>query len=280
MILVLGLSCQSNNSAVDDLPAKLVSDGAIYEASKSVVLIKTSYCIQMPDGQCKFMEHWGTGFFIENNLLVTAKHVAYPELFSEDIIVLQSLGFKVENKQIHIWCNDCNYMENGISNINTAFKLDKDFVLDTKPNDSLTNFNYTFIDPTISISGSLQKIDPDNTDFCLIRFLNDHKHKPLKLRMVQDSEKGSICYALGFPMGPLGIDGSIVNPTVNAGFIQKLDKMLRVYTLIEGGLSGGPILDYNGTVIGIVSYRTSELKLFAVPSNKIIEFLNASGKGI
>ena len=280
MILVLGLSCQSNNSTVDDLPAKLVSNGAIYEASKSVVLIKTSYVIQMPDNQCKFMEHWGTGFFIDNGLLVTAKHVAYPELFAEDIIVLQSLGYKVENKDIHIWCNNCNYMENGLPNTNTAFKLNKDFILDRRPDDSIASFSYTFIDPIISISGSLQKIDPDDTDFCLIKFLNDHKHKPLKLRQVNDSEKGSICYALGFPMGPLGIEGSIVNATVNAGFIQKLDKMLRVYTLIEGGLSGGPILDYNGTVIGIVSYRTSELKLFAVPSNKIIEFLNDTGKGI
>lgn len=87
---------------------------------------------------------------------------------------------------------------------------------------------------------------------------------------------------LGFPWtSEIGQD-NVMNPTVTSGNISsKLmlsgTEVLQIQGDAREGNSGGPVLDENGQVIGILTMKTDIANNYLRPSNDITEMLNRNG---
>jgi serine protease DegS len=146
-----------------------------------------------------------------------------------------------------------------------------------------TNFQIRFADSENYINATLQKID-NAKDIALIKIdPNTHKLKSIKIRTAQAKE-GEKVYAIGNGQN-YGI--SIINGIVSQRELTvTVDE--RTITAIQCGLditegnSGGALLDANGELLGITTFRIKDQlnnviygTSFAIPVKTILEFINS-----
>jgi len=98
-------------------------------------------------------------------------------------------------------------------------------------------------------------------DIAIIKIEAENKFKPLVLGDSSKLTTGSTVYAIGFPaIADLGAKSFVV-PTITSGIVSAIKpseqgdyNVIQVDAKIQGGNSGGPVLDDRGKVIGIASF--------------------------
>jgi hypothetical protein len=113
-------------------------------------------------------------------------------------------------------------------------------------------------------------IDPEN-DLALIEVEN--LGLPSLSISTEELNIGEKIYAAG---NPLGLTGTFSDGIVSAN--RKIDdkQVIQITAPISSGSSGGPVLNSNGKVVGVVfsSYKSGQNLNFVVPSNKLVALMS------
>jgi serine protease Do len=109
-----------------------------------------------------------------------------------------------------------------------------------------------------------------------------------------DSSKiqvGELAIAIGSPLGEFtdtvtsgivsGLDRSITVGDSSSNFTEDLSGLIQTDAAINPGNSGGPLLDANGSVIGMVTAASSSAQDigFAIPINQVKQFIASAASG-
>ena len=124
----------------------------------------------------------------------------------------------------------------------------------------------------------LFKVHPE-LDLAILKINSNKRFIPAQIRAV-NAKNGEKCYAIGNP----GFDKTVLQNTITEGLISSSERLIDKYNYIQfsaavnPGNSGGPLVNENGDVIGIVTYKSNNTKNvnFAIPvtSIKLSDFLN------
>lgn len=111
----------------------------------------------------------------------------------------------------------------------------------------------------LPLRGKLHKLASANgrPDLALLKVLH-HKIAPIELDTVSPSE-GQEIQAIGYPIASDALDedsGKFYAPTFNTGRISRVTpRTLQVDAAVTTGMSGGPVVNKRGKVIGVVAKR-------------------------
>lgn len=120
-------------------------------------------------------------------------------------------------------------------------------------------------------------------DVAIIKVESDHSFAPLILGDSSSTVAGSTVYVIGYPSIADLSDKSFLVPTVTSGIVSAIKasdlgnyKVIQVDAGIEGGNSGGPVLNTSGHVIGIATFGATEAEGYnwALPIELAKEYLN------
>lgn len=128
--------------------------------------------------------------------------------------------------------------------------------------------------------------DPDHyheKDVAAIK-LKSKVTEPLKLGKSETEEETQPAWAFGFPLGTkIRMDSDLPSPTVHSMRIERLEKEGGAVRVIQlggsptHGDSGGPVIDAEGEVIGLMQAKETEASIvYAVPTKTIRDLLDAS----
>ena len=114
-----------------------------------------------------------------------------------------------------------------------------------------------------------------NLDLALLKITGDHPpFHPLRLRRGNDYSLGENVYTMGFPMvSVLGTSPRLDNGLINAKVgLDDNTNFLQVSVPIQPGNSGGPLMDANSEVIGVISSTLNPVRTLvqtggALPQN-------------
>ena len=117
-------------------------------------------------------------------------------------------------------------------------------------------------------------------DLAYVEIDSDRAFTPLAIGDSNDVRAGEAVIAIGYPLGEeLGLE-----PTVSRGIVSaKRDDYLQTDASLNPGNSGGPLLDANGNVIGVITARVESTETgrpvtgigFAIPVNAVRQDLGA-----
>ena len=113
-------------------------------------------------------------------------------------------------------------------------------------------------------------------DLAIIRVApNEHDLVPLNLSDEATIAQGVSVLAFG---NPLGLEHSVTQGVVSAKRIIEGREMIQIAIPIEFGNSGGPIVDLEGTVHGIISLKSAREERigFAIPISKLKSLMQAT----
>lgn len=128
-------------------------------------------------------------------------------------------------------------------------------------------------------------IKDSQADLALVLLRGQHQGTPLALRETPPRLTENLV-ALGFPLSDvLGNNIRATTGTVSAlGGVQGDSRYIQISAPIQPGNSGGPVLDVDGSVIGIASaslsnqvYDASQNVNFAITAAEAMRFMNESG---
>lgn len=281
LVFLLTVSCTAGpTDAVffeSHLYTSIETSSSIVEHCKALFLIRVDITVLSKEGNGKENTYYGSGFLYSDGLtVITAKHVLNPELFDERSAEKIGLGGKVSSKKIYMWRTDTTFKKEGDVDLSTALQQKKDFRVGKAARGTYTD-NFTYIISkdglkTEQIPWLLHDLGPsDIATLKLEKKITDIKG--LEVRSVGDHEKGSTCYMLGFPGGPDGIAINTLNPTVSTSFVRKVELVLETSGVVIAGNSGGPMIDADGLVIGLVSYRSTRVTCYSVKGDDILAVL-------
>lgn len=128
-----------------------------------------------------------------------------------------------------------------------------------------------------NVDGNKKKgtiIAKDEKNDIVLLYVQDAKYVPLKSNDVSNIKLGEDVYAIGTPNG--------MSYTLTKGVLSNRErdldgeKLIQFDAAINPGNSGGPLLDCNGRVLGINTYKmnNSEGIGLAIPFSRIKDFLN------
>jgi serine protease Do len=112
-------------------------------------------------------------------------------------------------------------------------------------------------------------------DLCLLKL--DRQHLPaVQFASSKKLKQGQDVAAIG---APLGLEGTLTKGVVSATDRDvNGQKFLQIDAALNGGNSGGPVINQDGQVVGMATKAAAEAEKlgFAIPSDDIMAFLNAS----
>ena len=237
-------------------PVYAEDNEAVVSAKEGIVQICVYY---EADNGKEYSVQWGTGFFINETTILTCNHVVYVD--DETITALRdTLKEKVANKsdkQIR----------------------DKMIVKATIQGDA----------------GTVVKVNQDagsnKGDYRVLETSQAMGYKPLSIRDSKDVKATEKCFAMGFPGKKVDIVGkkgtsfttddiSIVESSVSddpSTTDYKGTKIIMTNNTVTDGFSGGPLVDEEGNVIGIVFAGDYENKCYSVATDEFVNVLNRYG---
>ncbi len=136
-----------------------------------------------------------------------------------------------------------------------------------------------------TLNGAVSFVDP-NTDLALIKLKlgRGEKLPYLPFGNSKDLRSGEWVIALGSPLAlsntiTAGIVSCVHRPSSEMGLAEKPDmEYIQTDAMITKGNSGGPLVNLDGQVIGVNTMTAGPGISFAIPSNFVKEFIEATKK--
>jgi S1-C subfamily serine protease len=244
----------------DDAAASFESYANRY--AQSVAFLVTEYWLEADGGQFYHNLSEGTAFLVDSSgYLLTGRHVVCPWLEDTNLFVtaeeLKAGGMNpVFKYRIFLWFEGAKAFNQGARMLPSPELSDVFF----------TDIAYsTVAEPWLTIAGVAKTpmktrqlvISPLKDDFAVLKIDRVPEGlRPLPLDIGMDPQqipKLSPIITLGFPLGRR-TQADTINVSVTRGNVRRtFENLIQVDTSLHGGNSGGPVIDANGNVIGIVS---------------------------
>ena len=227
---------------------------AVNEATKGVVHVRVLY----QDNDKEYDVQWGSGFLINDMTVITCHHVVHvSDATIQEMRESSDYGPLVEGKS--------------------------DKQIRDKMIIKITVYQDSGIPATIEESCNSQK-----GDYVALKLKSSlGGYTPLKIRDTTEVKATEQAYALGFPAKMVALKGLNASDftresvTVTQGGIQKIDynedmglKNVYMSGTITEGYSGGPLVDENGNVIGILYGGDYENLTAATASEELMKVLD------
>ena len=145
------------------------------------------------------------------------------------------------------------------------------------------NISIRFASDDYFIDVQLVKFDTELDVAVLKMEKSKHKFKPAKIGNSADIETGDKIYAMGNSAG-YGLsmaEGIVGMPLININYNNSTRRVIQASVNITDGNSGGALLDENGKLVGITTFRTRDLKgnvihgiSYCIPINAVMEYIN------
>ena len=252
-----------------------------FKTEKIDLYISGSGFVVNPDGYILTNAHVATEASIKNSFL---ENILYGELEKKlNGLDEQTLGkyFKTENSFSYFYKNALTQLEN-----QTEFSLKSKLTV-LNPSESqeyLTSLLKTGFEARIISANS--DFSKDEKDIALIKI----EARQLPSLLLADSSKismGEKIFVFGFPSTAEVNGRSPLEATLTQGLVSAVKfsqnkefKILQTDAKISQGSSGGPLLDQDGRVVGIITFQTGDALrqkgdnfAFAIPVNLSKEFL-------
>ncbi|HSS66719.1 MAG TPA: trypsin-like peptidase domain-containing protein [Gammaproteobacteria bacterium] len=238
-------------------------EGELYKriletASRSVVFIHTQYKVEITrSNEISEYNSFGTGFLIaEDGLGLTAQHVLFPWRYEREFLMLKELGlvkYVPDSVRWSVWRTGSTVMdeskdEKEISS-ETGYRSDQD--------EKGLRFLYS---PKINISEELASTPagmvmvpvpvPDGSDVAVFQIMDfDTRFERLELAESKTEPLDDVL-AVGYPFSRLREGVAI--PQAVRGFVRVVGpQVMELDTPLHPGLSGGPIVNRVGQVVGM-----------------------------
>jgi S1-C subfamily serine protease len=244
----------------DDAAASFESYANRY--AQSVAFLVTEYWLEADGGQFYHNMSEGTAFLVDSSgYLLTGRHVVCPWLEDTNLFAmaeeLKAGGMNpVFKYRIFLWFEGTKAFNQGARMLPSPEMSDVFF----------TDIAYsTEAEPRLAIAGVAKPpmqtrqlvISPLKDDFAVLkidRIPDGLKPLPIDIGMdPQQIPKLSPIITLGFPLGRR-TQADTINVSVTRGNVRRtFENLIQVDASLHGGNSGGPVIDANGNVIGIVS---------------------------
>ena len=244
----------------DDSSASFESYANRY--ARSVAFLVTEYWLEADGGQFYHSMSEGTAFLVDSDgYLLTGRHVVCPWLEDTSLFAtaeqLKAGGMSpVFKYRIFLWFEGAKAFNRGARMLSDPEMSDVFF----------TDIAYsTEAEPRLVIAGVAKPpmqtrqlvISPLKDDFAVLKIDRVPEGlKPLPIDIGMDPQKIpklSPIITLGFPLGRR-TQADTINVSVTRGNVRRtFENLVQVDASVHGGNSGGPVIDSNGNVIGIVS---------------------------
>ncbi len=243
------------------------SDTASLEAyankyASSVAFLLVEYWLKTDDVDYYRNVAEGTAFLVDNDgYLITGRHVVCPWLEDTTLFttaqqlilggITPQFGYR-----LYLWFEGKRAFNRAArllesSELSDIYLVDQAFNSETSPKIVIAGVPKPPVESRDKIGS------PIKDDFAILKIEQVPEGlKPLPLDLKMDPQripKLSPLITLGFPLGSR-TQANTVNVSVTQGAVRRsFEDMLQVDASIYGGNSGGPVIDTNGRVIGIVS---------------------------
>jgi pSer/pThr/pTyr-binding forkhead associated (FHA) protein/S1-C subfamily serine protease len=150
-----------------------------------------------------------------------------------------------------------------------------------------TRLEIQFANTSTRLPAHVVKVSDDSTmDLALIQIEKRGEYPTVAgVSAAGDVKVGSPVVTIGFPLSlELAQQGNIVKTSLAAGPASKrIPTLLQIDSYGTHGLSGAPVFDTHGNVVGVVwgGPRDSQARvIYAVPSDRLVAFMGDAGKAI
>ena len=293
--------------AEDTASSQLPADVANYEltAADKVLIVEPSVCFITSIFYGYILDPWtniwsdyyyeafnGTGFVInpETGTIVTAGHVVDIDAaqFKYDLIDAYLQDTYGVNGELDAWTDaDWNWAYENIKVEGAGHQTTTPYDLEV-----YVQFNTATASQPEGPGNSsylraevISKSPFDQRDIAILR-ITPQTGRALSSSIIGDSSMIEIqdpVTVIGYPWtSDIGQDNTL-NPTVTNGNVSGKQMVsgtewIQIQSSARGGNSGGPVLDKNGNVIGILSAGTDDTNNYIRPSNDIKSLLNVENK--
>jgi len=232
----------------------------LQDARGAALFIRTTYDIEWTrESEVVTQQSFGSGFFIsDGGLALGARHVFFPWHYDRDLQVLVSLGLvKVREETVvwSAWTTDDRVLEGDPASAIRRF--DAETAWSSRSEERALRHLYsppmTFTEEWVEAPIGAVTIPvpvPGSDDVAVYQLM--HFDKPVVSLAMAGHKVESLdeALALGYPFSRLE-DGRAV-PQGVTGFVRRVtENVLELDTALNPGISGGPILNRDGDVIGM-----------------------------
>jgi S1-C subfamily serine protease len=258
----------------------------LLEARGSALFIRTAFDMEfVRTGEVITQQHFGSGFFVsEGGLGLAARHVLFPWHYDRQLQVLVGLKLaRVREDSVtwSIWTTDEQVLAGEDASGETLFNLNVAWTSETEeramrhlysPPIELTE---EWVEaPVGTVAIQIPVSGPD--DVSVLQLM--HFAEPTEALAIAAGEAEPLdeALALGYPFSRLE-DGRAV-PQAVTGFVRRItEETLELDTALNPGLSGGPILNRDGDVIGMaVGVLQSDVYALAIRARDLLRVLEAA----
>jgi Trypsin-like peptidase domain len=230
------------------------------ESRGAALFMRTSYDIEFSrTGEVVTQQTFGSGFFVSaGGLALAARHVLFPWHYDHELQVLVTLGLasvREESVTWNVWITDAQVLAGEDAMGNPRF--DEQSAWSSRSEERAMRLLYS---PTMeftqewvqapvgAVSVPVPVQGPD--DVAVVQLMKFDAPVTSLAMATQPVEPLDEVLALGYPFSRLE-DGRAV-PQGVTGFVRRLtESILELDTALNPGLSGGPILNRDGEIIGM-----------------------------
>jgi S1-C subfamily serine protease len=229
-------------------------------ARGSMLFIRTTFEMEFPRaGQIVTQQSFGTGFFVsDGGLALAARHVLFPWHYDSELQVLVALGLaRVREETVgwSVWTIDEQVLAG--EEASGAPRFDAQTAWSSKSEDRALRHLYSppmeFTEEWVEAPVGAVTIPlpaPGSDDVAVLQLMQFDEPVIALAIAVREAEALDEALTVGYPFSRLE-DGRAV-PQGVTGFVRRVtENMLELDTALNPGLSGGPILNRDGDVIGM-----------------------------
>jgi hypothetical protein len=262
----------------------------LQDARGASLFLRTSFELEfIRAGEIVVQQSFGSGFLVsEHGLAMAARHVLFPWHYDRDLQVLVALGLvrvREESVSWNVWTTDARVIAGEepsggpVFDLQTAWSSRSDARAVRHLYSPPAQFVEELVEaPVGAVTISALVSGPDDIAVLqLMHFDSPADHVELA---VQPAEPLDEAMALGYPFSRLE-DGRAV-PQAVTGFVRRItENILELNTALNPGVSGGPILNRDGRVIGMaVGVLQSDVYGLAIRSRDLARALDHAATSV